>query len=115
MLVQLVYGRSDVTPRTGCSSPAKGAETVTRGGSVPPLLAGRCDSRALWKGELNGIAELPAEMGKAFPDLLSVFLPEENHVHLAHLGTFRLIAVIFHTSISLPQMPILYCVFFRKT
>lgn len=30
----------------------------------------------------------------------------------AHLGTFRLIAIIFYTNISLPQMPILYCGFF---
>lgn len=36
------------------------------------------DSQTLWKGELGGIAELLVEMGKALPDLLSVFLPEEK-------------------------------------
>lgn len=30
----------------------------------------------------------------------------------AHFGTFRLIAIIFYTNISLPQMPILYIYFF---
>lgn len=54
------------------------------------------DSRTLWKGELGGIAELPVEMGKALPDLLSVFLPEENCVPMGPFWHFQAYSYNLH-------------------
>lgn len=95
--VKLSYNPPSVTTRAGCNSPSSNV--------APSVLA----------AETSCLCGHIVEMGKALLDV-SLPLPEEGHIPFGPFGWFpAYICNVPYSGLSLPQMPIRYCSFSRKT